>query len=1657
MTGWDNMLTSATMHRVGWALMHFLWQGAAAAVLVAAAMWVLRRRSPNLRYVVACAGMLLMLAAPAVTICLLDPPAGEATTHEAPLVSGAAEEIAPAPARPAFGEPSWPATDGAEETRLVSGEAPALSLAPAQFPPDTTEQVAPIRPASEASPAPAASVEPAQPWRERAAELLTPLLPWVVCAWLLGVLALSLWHLRGWVLVQRLRRVGVQPAAQTVRRVLPAFAARLGVKRAVRALESAWVRVPTVIGWLRPVILLPTQAVTGLTAEQLEAILAHELAHIRRHDYLVNLLQAFAETLLFYHPGVWWVSRRIRAERENCCDDLAVRTCAAPVVYARALAAVAKLSMPQPRLAVAADGGGTLLARVRRIVGLPAEGGTRRSAWLAGALTLLAVLVIFVAGIAIPLACMEASGPQADGTDGPAAETPTTAEASQPDQSVLAICIVPNAAAQANRSAMISPDDIAKMSKQLAAEGPRPPQKPEQYWWVVLDGAQGPPPQAVLGEYRSQPCVLLCADWPKALAPWENAAFRYGIVSAVVVDGPEGSKAVQLVFEEEGKRRLSFMTRAYKGLAVALAVDGKVLSIETIAEPLKDTVVVAGRFTEAQAQALARRLLLGMAAVRAMQMAIQSEKIEQVRDLLDANPALVDAARNWPRGGALPLHSAAAHRNLEIARLLLERGAKVNAARSRDGQTPLHLAATNGREKMVRLLLDHGADISATSKEGFTPLHAAATHKRVSVATMLLDAGANVNATGKAGVTPLGLIALIRLYAPSSRLEEFAPVVALLRKRGGKVGIIGAAAEGDTATIKSILKADPRALKAAAVGSITPLHVAAMGGHRPVAELLLDAGAPVNPPGIVSPLTLAAGMGHIEVVKLLVQRGADVNAIDADRGTPIATAAHGGHKEIVSFLTARGAKLSGKKGVDALISAAKGAQVDTVRMLLDKGVDVNARSRDDKTALIQVARASSMEPAKSGVVETARLLLERGADVNARDNQNHTALTLACRAPFSRRVINADLVKLLIKHGAKVNLGPPARSTPLHNAAKKDTVAVVKLLLDAGADVFAEEMHGRTALEVAEQGKAEQAAEVLREAMSPKLAVMRREITKSLQSLLTAVEQGKIDAATAVTAANPEFTGAAWAKWAQAQHQALTAAPGRKLTIGNIVIRKSWAAAAVSDAQGRPDHRTVITLMQFPDGAWRPVRFRSQKTDGSERDLQGNIRTARMLMGAFRTAVLYKAGKLTETSANVTLGGGLGGHRRTIEITASQGTLRLHFQARHPQLESTLEVGPDRILSWTHQKQNLSIGRSGKWTGDDGLTLEAGDSKVVFTRDDRKAVLEAVGDRVRVRVRSGTEPLTASKLIFNLPTLEATASDGEPTTQAVGVKGVIETVLTVQLVDADGKPLERQGVAMVPISEGRSKWIEANPYWADKGGKVTVDSLAPAKYRFVINPQWPTPTFVEFTVPPEGLMTKATVQTRRSAAPRPDLDVKVSLRSKEGTSKPTLLDVTVSNNTDTLYTLSATDLVLCSVGHRVFPPASQAHKGEVVPPRGKGVLRLTLDWDEYCSKGLWCSRCGEVISWPGPTKDEKGVYYRVGVANCYSLGVALPQPSPATQPAAQLGDESAVREVAKQLVEAIRAKDIAAVKALAVGSVEGWLEQRGSTSRIHPWDGRSST
>ncbi len=165
---------------------------------------------------------------------------------------------------------------------------------------------------------------------------------WALPLWFAGVFVFSLRLAWGCRQVSVLRRTG-EPAAGAVLAMAAGLRKRLGLHRAVAIVITQQTDGPSVVGWLRPVILLPAATLLGLSEQQLAAVLTHELAHIRRHDYLVNLLQNLVETLLFYHPAVWWTSERMRQERELCCDDAAVDSCGDALCYARALTVLEKL------------------------------------------------------------------------------------------------------------------------------------------------------------------------------------------------------------------------------------------------------------------------------------------------------------------------------------------------------------------------------------------------------------------------------------------------------------------------------------------------------------------------------------------------------------------------------------------------------------------------------------------------------------------------------------------------------------------------------------------------------------------------------------------------------------------------------------------------------------------------------------------------------------------------------------------------------------------------------------------------------------------------------------------------------------------------------------------------------------------------------------------------------------------------------------------------------------------------------------------------------------------------------------------------------------------------------------------------------------------
>jgi beta-lactamase regulating signal transducer with metallopeptidase domain len=303
---------------LGWYLADSVWLGAAIAMAYALFERCSQRVAPNVRYTVACLALALVVIAP-VPLAF----------HRVEASVGGA---------PTAGE-YW-RIDASEST------------------PPTGAVAAPI------------STVVRTTWFAEWQGRLRDFAPLAVRLWMIGVALMALRYAFLWRTVLGVCRHETQPPPDALAALLDSVCQRMGVTKNIVLLVSTRVDVPMVLGWGKTILVLPAAIALNMPAEDLEAIIAHELAHVRRHDLLVNLLQVFASTLLFFHPAVWWLGQRISAEREYCCDDLAASVAGGAVPYLRALIRLEEMRATGnvPALALGASGG-SLIARARRLTG----------------------------------------------------------------------------------------------------------------------------------------------------------------------------------------------------------------------------------------------------------------------------------------------------------------------------------------------------------------------------------------------------------------------------------------------------------------------------------------------------------------------------------------------------------------------------------------------------------------------------------------------------------------------------------------------------------------------------------------------------------------------------------------------------------------------------------------------------------------------------------------------------------------------------------------------------------------------------------------------------------------------------------------------------------------------------------------------------------------------------------------------------------------------------------------------------------------------------------------------------------------------------------------------------------------------------------------
>ena len=401
-----------TVDLLGWTLLHFVWQGALLAALLAGVLHLLQNHTPRVRYAVSCVALLGLFALPVGTSVLL-------IEQEASVEQQAAATVAVAPA------------------------------------------VSTLQPSPEA----ASVAKTDSSWRDQVIAGLQPVLPWVVLGWGIGVMIFALRLVGGAWRVRRLRRTST-PVSSAWQKRLQALSEQMGLRRSVGLRQSDCVEGPVVAGWWRPVILVPAGLLSGLPPEQVEALLLHELAHVRRHDVLVGRLQAVVETLLFFHPATWWISQQVRQSREACCDDRAVRAGTDRTVYARALTAVAERAVAGSTTAWApAASDGSLLSRIRRLLS-PEASPSKYAQGLS-----MAAAVLLLMGVPLGLAAC-ASQQSTTEADSQTSAATTEVEAEEPVKTNSPSAPKAPSADAERQKIIVVQGDSTKHTVRVEADGP---------------------------------------------------------------------------------------------------------------------------------------------------------------------------------------------------------------------------------------------------------------------------------------------------------------------------------------------------------------------------------------------------------------------------------------------------------------------------------------------------------------------------------------------------------------------------------------------------------------------------------------------------------------------------------------------------------------------------------------------------------------------------------------------------------------------------------------------------------------------------------------------------------------------------------------------------------------------------------------------------------------------------------------------------------------------------------------------------------------------------------------------------------------------------------------------------------------------------------
>lgn len=1038
----EQIFSPELIQALGWTLVHTLWQAALFALLLGVALLLLRKYSARTRYVTAIG----VLAAFCLTTLLTF---SQLYGEEAPLagvetaMTSAAENSDPVAIEPEAdkaGEPSG--------SPSASGETSVISTA---------------------------SSGPG--FRERVINYYNEHLPLIVTLWLMGVLILQLRFLGQLAFLQRLKNYGTERFPARLAPILQELESKLGITKPVRYLTSFRVGSPFTAGWLRPAVLFPRGLLGELDEAQLRTIIAHELAHIKRYDFLVNLIQTLLCILFFYHPAAWWISARIDEEREHCCDDLAIEVTGEAVGYARTLLQLKESELAGSPLAMGVLGRGDgFKDRITRLLSGYLGTGTYGEGFTT------AVILFCFMGLAVTLSAQ-------DRTDMAERESTASATSSAPASAPPAeLAEVPeNRTAQEVRQMEVFEEIKAMRPSETEHTTAYENWKKQAATAPISDSLEFPfLMEAIKEGSESMVAYFLEKDidfnqtnrnglTPLALAAGENRVdiirllIRKGADvnyvsgrgwTALIEAADEGAfEAAKELLAAGAKTDLPGTSRSAADMA---ASEGHPDILQLLAESGAD-ISGKGRETSPLHQAaeegqffVVQSLLQAGADAGAKDASGRTALSYAAEEGHGAVAALLAAQGHvnaTDRHGRTPISYAAEEGHGSIVQILQTMGG-IDTGGDREGLTPLHYAAEEGIEGVVTKLLKDGADVDAKDARGRTALHYAAAEGDLPVVRQLLKAGADVKAKDITQYTALD-------YALDEMLDMLDDALANLGSgmtfneqtgypRGESVNLVWALLDAGATSdrihpqkkwIRSsdgrvgfpyILDRDARTYRGG--GGV---HV----GQRSVSassEIMGSRSGRVDQK-MTERLVRAIDDDDADNYDDLLAAGADVNGNSANGFTPLTMASHENHNIDTDRLLRAGADINraDDRGYTPLTEAAKEGHQSTVRTLLERGANPDLADRKGNAAKDYALR--------EGFVQILRLLNDAGASVTALDEEGNSPLSLPAREG------DAASVGFLLEQGVDPNAGRGCH--PVFLAAREGHPEVIRILAKGGADL----------------------------------------------------------------------------------------------------------------------------------------------------------------------------------------------------------------------------------------------------------------------------------------------------------------------------------------------------------------------------------------------------------------------------------------------------------------------------------------------------------------------------------------------------------------------------------------------------------------------------